>query len=83
MRFLLDWHKMESCDHQFKVEYVAPEKPVKPTKDDWTNGEERSDAKKVYAKKLSAYKNKLRPIPNIISSAQQHGEQVFNGAGVM
>ena len=53
---------MESHDGLFKVEYKAPEKPVKPTRDDWTNRDERSEAKKLYAKNLSAWKNKLRPI---------------------
>ena len=47
--------KMESLDHQFKTEYVAPEKPVKPNKNDWTNKAEMSNEKKLYAKKLSAY----------------------------
>ena len=56
-------YKMESLDHQFQTEYVAPEKPVKPTKNDWTNKAERSNEKKLYARKLSAYKNELRPVP--------------------
>ena len=56
-------YTMESKDGMFKTEYKAPEKPVKPTRDDWTNSDERSEAKKQYAKKLSAWKSNLRPIP--------------------
>ena len=54
---------MESIDGEFKTEYKAPEKPAKPTKENWTNRHERAEAKRMYAKKLSNWKNKLRPIP--------------------
>ena len=60
-------YSMESKDHKFKTEYEAPEKPVKPTKDNWTNRVERSEEKKLFARKLSAWKNKLRPIPGFQS----------------
>ena len=55
-------YSMESIDHKFKSEYKAPEQPTKPTKENWTNRHERSEEKKLYARKLTAWKNKLRPV---------------------
>ena len=51
---------MESLDGQFKTEYEAPVKPIKPCKEDWTNREEKDRLKKDYAKKITEWKNKLR-----------------------
>ena len=51
---------MESLDAKFKTEYEAPVKPLKPSRVDWTNREEKETLKKNYAKKRTEWKNSLR-----------------------
>ena len=58
---------MESLDGQFKADYVAPIKPVKPSNVDWSNRQEKETLKKNYAKKLTLWKNKLRPVTGSLS----------------
>ena len=58
---------MESIDKKFKSEYKAPEKPIKPGKNDWTNREERAEKKIVYARELRKWKQDLRPITGKVS----------------
>ena len=67
---------MESIDGNYETEYKAPEMPLKPTKEDWTNRVERSEVKKLYARKKSAWKNQLRPIPGSESLGAPNAPEV-------
>ena len=54
---------MKSRDGRFTQEYEAPLRPRKPNSTEWSNRQEKEELKRQYAKDMSAWKEKLRPIP--------------------